>query len=249
MLGIGTIVNVLAILIGGTLGALLGSRLPEKTGRTVTDGLGILTLVLGGLNLMSLSDAAYVKAVTPAGTFLVVVFAIAIGAVIGSLLDIESRLESFGGWLQKRLSRGETSFEARDRFISGFVNASLIMAVGPMAILGGMSDGMGNGADTLIIKSILDGFASIAFAASMGWGVAASAITVGIWQGAITIAAMLLGDFIPAAEIAAITATGGVLMLGIGLRILNVRAVSIANLLPALILAPLFTIAVRAILG
>jgi len=242
MIGIGTIVNVLTILVGASIGVLLGAKLPERTNRTVTDSLGLVTLVLGGLNLTSLSDKDFVTAAGVIGPFMIVIFAILLGAVTGSLLGIEKRLESFGGWLQARLSRGKTASSAsRERFITGYVDASLIFAIGPMAILGSISDGIGHGANTLIIKAILDGFASIAFAASLGWGVAASAITVGLWQGLVTVGAAFAGNFIPGAMIASITATGGLLMLGIGIRLLNLKQIAVADLLPALLFAPLLT--------
>ena len=241
MIGFGTIFNVATILVGTLLGTLLGSKLSEKTNRTVTDSLGLITIVLGGLNLMSLSDAAYVKAVTGPGTFFIVIFAILFGGIIGSILKIEDRLEGFGGWLQNRFSKKDLGSDSRQRFITGYVDASLIFAIGPMAILGSMSDGLGNGSDTLIVKSILDGFAAIAFASSLGWGVGASAITVAIWQGLLTAVAYFGGAGIPTAMVASITATGGILMLGIGLRLLNLRKVAVADMLPALVLAPLFT--------
>ncbi|MEY2737033.1 MAG: hypothetical protein RL683_151, partial [Actinomycetota bacterium] len=218
MIGFGTIFNVTTILVGATLGVLLGSRLNEKTSRTVTDSLGLITLVLGGLNLMSLMESSYVKAVTASGAFFIVIFAVIFGSIIGSLLKIETRLESFGGWLQSRVSKKGGASEARERFIAGFMDASLIMAIGPMAILGAMSDGLGRGSETLVIKSILDGFGSIAFAASLGWGVGAAAITVGAWQGLLTVIAYFGGAGIPMEMISSITATGGILMLGIGLR-------------------------------
>ena len=241
MVGFGTIFNIATILVGTLLGTLLGSKLSEKTNRTVTDSLGLITIVLGGLNLTSLSDQAYVKAVTGPGTFFIVIFAVLIGGIAGSLLKIEDLLEGFGSWLQSRFSKKSQGSESRQRFITGFVDASLIFAIGPMAILGSMSDGLGNGSETLVVKSILDGFASIAFAASLGWGVGASAITVGLWQGLLTAVAFFGGAGIPAAMIASITATGGILMLGIGLRLLNLRKVAVADMLPALVLAPLFT--------
>ena len=248
MIGFGTIFNIATIVIGTLLGVLLGSKLSEKTNRTVTDSLGLITIVLGGLNLMSLSDGDYVKAVTGPGTFFIVIFAILFGGIAGSLLKIEDRLEKFGGWLQKRFSKKSQGSESRQKFITGFVDASLIFAIGPMAILGSMSDGLGQGSNTLVVKSILDGFASIAFAASLGWGVAASAITVGLWQGLLTAVAYFGGAGIPGAMIASITATGGILMLGIGLRLLNLRKVAVADMLPALVLAPLFTWLVSSLL-
>jgi len=242
MIGIGTLVNVATIVGGSAIGVLIGSRLPEKTNRTVNEALGLLTIVLGGLNLMSLTDKGFVAAAGAVGTFMVVIFAMLLGTITGSLAGIERRLESFGGWLQQRLSRGKASSgDARERFITGYVDASLIFAIGPMAILGSMSDGMGHGPNTLIIKAILDGFACIAFAASLGWGVAASAITVGVWQGFVTLVAMFAGNFIPGSMIASITATGGVLMLAISLRLLNLKPIAVADMLPALAFAPLLT--------
>jgi len=250
MIGIGTLVNVLAIVAGSSLGVLLGNRLPEKTNRTVTDALGLLTLVLGGLNLASLAEHSFTAATGVVGTFLVVTFAMLLGSITGSLLGIEARLESFGGWLQAKLSRGRaTTADSRIRFITGYVDASLILAIGPMAILGAMSDGMGQGANTLIIKAILDGFFCIAFAASLGWGVAASAITVGVWQFFLTAVAAFAGDFVPTAMVSAITATGGVLMLAIGIRLLNIKRIAVADMLPALVFAPLLTWLVSLMLG
>ena len=242
MIGIGTLVNIATILIGSTIGVFVGGKLPEKTNRTVTDSLGLVTLVLGGLNLMSLTDSAFVKAAGVVGPFMIVIFAILLGGITGSQAGIEQHLEGFGGWLQKRLSRGaEAGTEARARFITGFVDASLIFAIGPMAILGSMSDGMGHGPTTLIIKAILDGFASVAFAASLGWGVAASAITVGAWQFLITFISAFAGEFIPYAMVASITATGGLLMVAIGIRLLNLKRIAVADMLPALVFAPVLT--------
>ncbi|MFM1953827.1 MAG: hypothetical protein RL118_18 [Actinomycetota bacterium] len=250
MIGLGTLVNVATIIGGSAIGVLLGSRLPEKTNRTVTEALGLLTLVLAGLNLVSLTDKGFVTAAGQVGTFMIVIFAMLFGTITGSLLGIERRLESFGGWLQKRLSRGKTqSGEARERFITGYVDASLIFAIGPMAILGSIADGTDHDPNTLIIKAILDGFACIAFAASLGWGVAASSITVGLWQGLVTIVAAFAGAFIPGAMIAAITATGGVLMLAISLRLLNLKPIAVADMLPALAFAPLLTWGVSAFFG
>jgi uncharacterized membrane protein YqgA involved in biofilm formation len=250
MIGLGTLVNVATIIGGSAIGVLLGSRLPEKTNRTVTEALGLLTLVLAGLNLVSLTDKGFVAAAGQVGTFMIVIFAMLFGTITGSLLGIERRLESFGGWLQKRLSRGKTqSGEARERFITGYVDASLIFAIGPMAILGSIADGTDHDPNTLIIKAILDGFACIAFAASLGWGVAASSITVGLWQGLVTIVAAFAGAFIPGAMIAAITATGGVLMLAISLRLLNLKPIAVADMLPALAFAPLLTWGVSAFFG
>lgn len=246
MRGLGTIVNVVAILIGAGLGVLVGHRLPERTRRTVTDALGLVTLVIGGLNLAALRDTDFEEAVGSGGTLLVVLGALVVGGIAGSLLRIEHRLESVGGWLQARLVRGDPA-QSRGRFIEGFVDASLVFCIGPLAILGSLSDGLGKGIEQLALKSTLDGFAALAFAASLGWGVAASAISVAVWQGLITVLAMAMGSLVPAALIAAMTATGGVLLLGVGLRLLNIRQVAVGDLLPALLVAPVLTALVAAV--
>lgn len=248
MRGLGTVLNVVAILIGAGLGVLIGHRLPERTRRTVTDALGLVTLVIGGLNIAALGDQDYIAAVGGGGTLLVVLGALLIGGIAGSLLRIEDRLESFGGWLQGRFARGGAT-ESRTRFVEGFVDSSLVFCIGPLAVLGSLSDGLGQGIDQLALKSTLDGFASLAFAASLGWGVAASAISVGVWQGLLTVLGALLGAFMSAALIASLTATGGVLLLGVGLRLLNIRQVPVGDLLPALLMAPLITAVVIAVRG
>jgi len=249
MRGLGTVINVVAILIGSGLGVLLGGRLPERTRTTVTDALGLVTLVIGGLNLTALRDPALTAALGSGGTLLVVLAALLTGGILGSLLQIEKRLEAAGGWLQGRLSGarggagGQGAGSPRARFIEGFVSASLVFCIGPLAILGPVSDGLGRGIDILALKSTLDGFASLAFAAALGWGVAASALSVGLLQGTMTVLALGLGEVMTAPLIAALTATGGVLLLGVGLRLLGIRAVAVGDLLPALLIAPLLTAA------
>lgn len=267
MIGLGTLLNVCTILVGSALGVLIGHRLRERTNRVVTDALGLAVLVLGGLNLASLADAAFVDAVGAAGTFLVVIGALLVGSIVGSIAGIEHRLERFGGWLQSRFTPravaragavdeiaaaagtldAPLALSARERFINGFVDASLVFAIGPLAILGAFQDGTGQGIDQLALKATLDGFASIAFAASLGWGVAASAIPVGIWQGLLTLLAFFLGSVMSGAAIAALTATGGVLLLGVGLRLLNIRQVAVGDMLPALVIAPLLAVGVQAL--
>lgn len=245
MPGLGTLLNVTAILVGSSVGVLLGHRLPQRTRDTVTDALGLVTLVIGGLNVVALRDPAFVDAVGAGVTLLVVLGALLIGGIAGSLWQIEARLEQVGGWLQSRLS-GEGS-EGRARFVEGFVDSSLIFCIGPLAVLGSLSDGLGQGIDELALKSSLDGFAAVAFAASLGWGVAASALSVGVWQGLLTVLAVVLGSVLSPAMVAAITATGGVLLLGVGLRLLNIKAVPVGDMLPALIVAPVITVVLSAL--
>lgn len=269
--GLGTLINVVAIVVGSALGRLIGHRLPERTNQLVTDILGLVVIVLGGLNVMSLADADYEAAVGSGGTLLVVLGALLIGGITGSALRIEQRLEALGGWLQRRFTRavptvplaadGDTDAAAahealaaahadrRALFITGFVNASLVFCIGPLAILGAFSDGTGQGIDQLVLKSVLDGFASIAFAATLGWGVALSALPVAAWQGLLTLLATTLGAVLSSAAISALTATGGVLLLGVGIRLLRLRAIAVGDMLPALIVAPVLTVVVSLVLG
>ena len=248
MTGLGTIINIVAILVGSTLGVAFGNRLPQRTTRTVTDALGLTTLVIGGLNVVALRDAAYVDAVGGGVTLLIVLASLLVGGIVGSFLRLEQRLEALGAGLQRRFVP-EGASESRARFVEGFVDASLIFVIGPLAVLGSISDGLGRGIEQLALKSVLDGFASLAFAASLGWGVAASALPVGVWQGGITVAAALVGAVLPDAYVSALTATGGVLLLGVGMRLLHLKPVPVGDLLPALLLAPLFTAAVIAFSG
>ncbi|MEY4961459.1 MAG: hypothetical protein RLZZ249_156 [Actinomycetota bacterium] len=238
----GTLINIVAILAGATIGVLLGNRLPERLSRTLTDAMGLVVLVIGALNLAALQDKDFVAAVTSAGTLLIVLGALLLGGITGSILQIESRLEQFGGWLQRKTSGSGD----RQKFIEGFVNSSLLFTIGPMAVLGALQDGLGNGFDILALKSTLDGFTAIAFAAALGWGVAFSAIPVGVWQGILTLVAIGAGALMPASVVASITATGGILLLGTGLRLLQLRMVSVADLLPALVFAPVLTLLVDA---
>ena len=248
MIGLGTLLNMAAIVAGTTVGVLVGHRLPERTRDLITQALGLVVLVVAALNVVALLDAEWIAAVGDSAPLLIVLGSVVIGGIIGSLLRIEDRVEQLGGWLQARVRRssGPDAGDQRARFIEGFVDASLLFCVGPLAILGALSDGLGQGIDQLALKSVLDGFASIAFAASLGWGVALSAVTVGIVQGIFTLLGVLVGQVLATSAIAAITATGGVILLGLSLRLLKVSRIAVADLLPALVIAPLLTLAVAA---
>jgi len=249
--GTGTLLNMAAILLGAGLGVALGGRLPARTRTTVTDALGLVTLVIGALNVAALSDPSLRAAVGSSAPLLLVLGALLVGGISGSLLRIEQRLEDVGGWLQRRLSGRGKDAEAgdgdRERFVQGFVSSSLVFVVGPLTVLGSLSDGLGRGIDELALKSTLDGFAALAFAASLGWGVAASALAVGVVQGLLTLLGAGLGGLLPEAQIAALTATGGVLLLGVGLRLLALKQVAVGDLLPALVVAPALTALVSAL--
>ena len=244
--GLGTAVNVAAVLIGSVIGVLLGNRLPVRTRDVVTDSLGLVTLLIAGTSAMAVLDDDLSDVVGDSAPMLIVLGALLVGGIIGSLLRLEWRVESFGGWLQGRLAGGASSAD-RHRFIEGFVVSSLIFCTGPLTILGSLNDGLGNGAEQLFLKSALDGFAAIAFAASFGWGVAASAVTIIAVQGSLTLLGLGLGDVLPDAQLTAITATGGLLLVGVALRLLRVREIPVADLLPALLVAPLLVSLVGAL--
>ena len=245
MIGLGTLLNMAAIVVGAALGVLVGHRLPERTRDLITQALGLVTLVVAALNVVDLLDADWIADVGSAAPLLIVLGSVVVGGIIGSLLRLEDRVEQLGGWVQRKVSRGDSATgEGRARFIEGFVDASLLFCIGPLAVLGSISDGLGRGIDQLALKSVLDLFASIAFAASLGWGVAFSAVSVGIVQGLFTLLGALVGSVMAASAIAALTATGGVLLIGVSLRLLKVSRIAVADLLPALVIAPLLTMAV-----
>lgn len=233
--GFGTLVNVITVIVGSSIGLLLGHRLPQRTRDTVTDALGLVTLLIGALSAIEVTSDALSDAVGSSAPVLIVLGSLLIGGIVGSLIDIERRLEGFGVWLQYRF-RAKGS---RARFVEAFVSSSLVFCVGPLTILGSLSDGLGLGADQLLLKATLDGFASIAFAASLGVGVMASALAVAVIQGSLTLVGALIGDFLPDPHLAAITATGGLLLVGVGIRLLQLKAIPVGNLLPALVVAPL----------
>lgn len=249
--GIGTLVNIAAVLVGSAIGVLVGHRLRERTREVVTDGLGLVTLLIAGTSVVSIADPALVGAVGSSAPMLIVLGAVLLGGIAGSILGIEDGLEGFGGWLQRRLAGrsaagAEAPSLARQRFIEGFVSSSLIFCVGPLTVLGSLNDGLGNGADELYLKSALDGFAAIAFAASLGWGVAASVIALFVVQGGLTLLGAVLGDVLPDAHLAALTTTGGLLLVGVALRLLRLKPLPVGDLLPALVIAPLLTAVVIA---
>ena len=242
--GFGTLVNAATVALGSTIGVLAGHRLPERTRTVVTDALGLVTLLIAADAAMHVEDHSLVEAVGSSAPALIVLAALLVGGIVGSLLRIEDRLEGFAGVLQRFTARrlgGEEGQEARERFIQGFVSSSLIFCVGPLTILGSISEGLGDGPQQLLLKAALDGFASIAFAASFGWGVMASVISILVVQGSLTGVGAFLGSFLPDAHLAALTATGGLILVGVALRLLDIRQLKVGDLLPALVVAPLVT--------
>jgi uncharacterized membrane protein YqgA involved in biofilm formation len=238
--GFGTVVNMATVVAGSAIGVLVGHRLPQRTRDVVTDALGLVTLMIAALSAIEVTRSELSDATSDSAPVLIVLGSLLLGGIAGSLLRVEYRLESLGGWLQRRFA-GSSESEERRRFIEGFVAASLLFCIGPLTVLGSISDGLGNGSDQLVLKAVLDGFAAIAFAASFGWGVAASALVVGVVQGTLTVLGALMGEWLPEAHIIALTATGGLLLVGVALRLLQIKQVPVGDLLPALLVAPLLT--------
>jgi uncharacterized membrane protein YqgA involved in biofilm formation len=229
----GTLLNVATVLIGTTVGLLLGARLPARLQQTLTDGIGLFVLAVGfTLVLRLLLDAT-----RPAGTDLTVLAALLAGAVIGEILRLSDRIDELGSWFQRRLARGQQ----RSRVSEAFVTASLVFCVGPLTILGSLQNGLTGDIQLLAVKSMLDGVASIAFAAALGAGVYLAAITVFVVQGGIAGLAALAGTGLGQEAIDVTAATGGLILLGVGLILLDIRRIRVANFLPALVLAPIFT--------
>ncbi|MBN1179848.1 MAG: DUF554 domain-containing protein [Anaerolineae bacterium] len=221
---VGTILNTLVVALGGTAGALLGNRLPPRLRAIVMQGVGLVTLVVG------------MQMALKTGNVLIVLGSVLIGGMLGEWWRLEDRLEALGGWLEARAARFPVL--TRGDFTRGFVTASLVFCVGPMAVLGAIQDGLSGDYTLLSIKSVLDGFSSLAFAASMGMGVAFSALTVLVYQGALSLGAGVFQSVLTDAMVTEMTATGGVIILGIGLTLLEIKRIRVTNFLPALALAP-----------
>jgi len=238
--GIGTVINIVAIVGGATLGVLVGTRMKEQTRILLTDVLG-LVLILGAASaVLPLWSTRYVESVPQGWTLLIVLGSLLIGGLIGSLLKLENRLDGLGERLRIKFKASSES-----PFVEGFVAASLLFAIGPLAILGSISDGMGTGIDQLILKSTLDFFAAMAFATSLGWGVAVSAIPVAIYQASWTLVGLGLGEILDGYQIDAMTVVGGIMLMCIALRLLNIKHVAVGNLLPALVVAPVLALFVH----
>ena len=228
----GTLVNVATVLAGTLIGVLIGSRMPNRMQGSLTTGLGFFTVLIAiSMGLQVFTDPA-----AQPGDDLAVLAAVLAGVVIGELLGLHDGLEALGAWFQRRLARGERP----SRIAEGFVTASLVFCVGPLTILGSLENGLTGDLRLLAIKSLLDGVASIAFAAALGPGVALSALTVLVVQGGIAAGAFLLSGLLDTSTILAITSAGGVILLGVALRLLDLKPVRVASFLPALVLAPIF---------
>ena len=221
----GTIINIATVLIGGTLGMLLGDRLPERVKQTVVAGMGLFTLAVG---LAMFLESEQV---------IVVLLSLLFGGLLGEWWRIEERLQNLGVRLEQRFAGGDG--DGGSNFVKGFLTASLLFVVGPMTILGSIQDGVEGRITLLAIKSVLDGFAAMAFAASLGIGVLFSVIVVLVYQGGITLLAAQASAVLSDAMVAEMTAAGGVLLIGLALSsLLEIKPIRVGNFLPALVIAP-----------
>lgn len=223
---IGTLLNAITVLIGGSLGTFLGHRFPQRMQETIFAALGLFTLVIGMSSALT------------TGNPLLVLGSVLVGALMGEALQIDAHLEGFGRWLQQRLTTNGSGGDG-SRFVQAFVTASIVFCVGPLTIQGAIEDGLLGDYTKLAIKAMLDGFAALAFAATLGPGVLASILVILGFQGGLALLAHLGSDFFTDPMIAEMTATGGVVLLSISFRLLEIKEIRAANLLPALFVAPL----------
>ena len=233
LIGLGTAVNIVAIAAGTTAGVFAGSRFAVKSRELITDVLGFIVVLAAADAVKAMWDTAFVSSLPRGWPLLSTLFTLLVGGLIGSWFRLEDRLNSFGIFLRAKF--GQSS---HPHFVEGFVASSLLFAIGSLEILRSIQDGMGLGQEQLFLKSTLDFFAAMAFAASLGWGVIASIIPVALYQWSWTGIGYGLGNILAGYQIQSMTVVGGVLLMGISLRLLKVKEVAVGNLLPALFLAP-----------
>jgi uncharacterized membrane protein YqgA involved in biofilm formation len=224
----GTLINLLAVILGSLLGVFLGHRFPERFRQTVIAGLGLFTFGLG------------IQMFLKSENILVVLGSLLIGAILGEWWKIEDGLHYFGTWLETKLIKGNNTSQAK--FVRGFLTASLVFCVGPMAILGSIDAGLKGNFDILAVKSVLDGFASLAFASTLGIGVLFSILPLLIWQGGITLLAFQVQSIVTPPMMNEMSATGGLILMAIAIgSLLEIKPIRSGNYLPALMIAPLIT--------
>jgi uncharacterized membrane protein YqgA involved in biofilm formation len=212
----GTLINAAAIIVGASIGFLLKKGIPERFKITVIQGLSLAVIVIG------------LQMALKTNNILIMIFSLVLGGLTGELLNIEGRLEAFGSKIETLLGNQGGSFT------KAFVTPSLVYCVGAMAIVGSIQEGISGDPGILLLKSVLDGVSAIIFASTLGLGVAFSALPVLIYQGSISLLAQYLQDVLTPSVITEMTTTGGVLIMAIGLRILEIKDIKVGNLLPAI---------------
>ena len=229
----GTLANFLTVLVGGLAGTVLGDRLPARLRENVVAGVGLFVLVLGAKTAIDTANPIFPLA------------AILLGGILGSLAGIERRLNDLGAALQRRFSPpGRTSTIAE-----AFVTASVVFCVGPLTFLGAIRNGVSGDPSFLYIKSVLDGFSAIAFAATLGWGVLLSLAVIVVYQGGLAAGASLFAGLLSEPQLREMSAVGGLLVIGVGLKLLRIRDVQVADYLPAIVVSPLIVALATPLLG
>ncbi len=221
---VGTIVNVGAIILGAVIGSIMKKGIPERFNNTIIQGLGLAVIIIG------------IQMAVTSKNILIVILSLVIGGLTGELLKIEERLNSVGLRLEEKFGGGQGDFA------KGFVTASLVFCIGAMAVIGSIQDGLQGNSSTLFVKALLDGVSSIFFASTMGPGVILSAFPVLVYQGSITLLAQYVQNLLTQPVIIEMTATGGVLICGIGINILGIKEIKVGNLLPAVFYAFAITV-------
>lgn len=222
----GTLLNIATVLIGGLIGLLFGARIPDKLKGTVIAGMGLFTAAMGLQMFLDTENA------------LIVLGALLIGTLLGEWWRIEDGLHRLGEFLERKFSREEN--DGSNKFVRGFLTASLLFCVGPMTILGSIQDGLTGDYNLLAVKSVLDGFASMAFASTLGVGVLFSTIVILVYQGGVSLLAAQLDALVTPSMMNELTATGGVILLGLAISsLLEIKKIRVGNMLPALAIAPL----------
>ncbi len=222
----GTFLNIATILIGGAIGLAFGARIPEKLKETVIAGMGLFTAAMGLQMFLETENS------------LIVLGALLVGTLFGEWICIEDGLQNLGKFLERKFSRGKD--DDSNKFVRGFLTASLLFCVGPMTILGSIQDGLTGDYNLLAVKSVLDGFAAMAFASTLGVGVLFSTIVVLVFQGAVSLFAAQLDAIATPLMMNGLVATGGVILLGLAVSsLLEIKKIRVGNMLPALFFAPL----------
>jgi uncharacterized protein len=227
--GLGTIVNVATVIAGTVVGLLVGARVPERVRDTVLWGIGLLTIGVGVSSFLETRNAVFP------------VVAIVLGALVGEALGIEDRLQGVGERLRARFEGPRQTLDpgTPSTFVDGFVIASLTFCVGALTVVGSLQDGISGDAQLLIVKAALDGIVSVVFAAVYGWGVAFSALSILVLQGFVTMIGIVAGDnLLDDRMVAEMEATGGPMIIGVGLRLLDLKQIRLASFLPGLAIAP-----------
>jgi uncharacterized membrane protein YqgA involved in biofilm formation len=223
----GTLINIATVLVGGTLGILFGARVPDRLKATVVAGLGLFTTAIG------------IQMFLKTGNAIIVLGSLLVGALLGEWWRIEDGLQSLGILLERRFGKGDDQAEA-SRFIKGFLTTSLLFCVGPLTILGSIQDGLTGDYSLLAVKAILDGFAALAFASTLGVGVLFSTLVILVYQGGITLLAAQLNAVVTTSMLNEMTAAGGVILMGLAISsLLEIKRIRTGNFLPALAIAPL----------